>query len=393
MCSYFLVYQEVILVINRKYRLFLIFMLDVICALVFVAISTDKSSTLNFKNDNYISADLKLESYNKKPDSGYGGYSASVSMLSNDSNDIKVIPSGMPIGIYVKTKGVMVIGIGEIKFEAGKSVSPCKDVIMPGDYIVKANDVDVNDKATLIEQINKSNGRRMSLLVNRNNSYTIKTVKPVMDEKNKPMLGLWVKDDIAGIGTLTYIAKDGFGALGHSITDKDTGELFEISDGAIYNARLINIVKADGENPGRLEGILDYSAPNIIGRVNKNSEYGISGSIKSNISVENSYGWMEVAQKTEVRCGEAQILSAVSGVPCLYTIEIKDIDLSKKAGNKAIEIEIKDDRLINITSGIVQGMSGTPILQNGKVIGAITHVFLKNPRKGYGTFLIDMINS
>lgn len=304
-----------------------------------------------------------------------------------------VIPSGEPIGIYVKSEGVMVINTSPILGVDGKEYEPCEKLIYSGDYIVEVEGEKVKDKKGLINLISGSSGKTLNMTVIRNSKKVYVSVTPVQSRTGQYMLGLWVKDDISGIGTLTYIDETGFGALGHSINDCDTGQIFDISDGAIYEATVVNIVKYNGEQPGRLEGMIDYSNSNIIGRVEENCQYGIKGYLtKKGVNELSSENWMPVAEKDEAHLGEAYLLSWVSGTPEYYKVDITDIDISANSGNKGIELKVKDDRLIKITDGIVQGMSGTPIIQDGKLIGAVTHVFLKDPTRGYGTFVEDMMN-
>lgn len=303
-----------------------------------------------------------------------------------------VIPSGKPIGIYVKTEGVMVIGTGEVKAKTGESCCPCMNIIESGDYITAINGIEVNDKEELISNVDKYGSSDVVISIKRKNRSMDVRVTPVLSVNDKYMLGLWVKDDISGIGTLTYIDENGFGALGHSINDNDTGELLEVGDGAIYNTQIINIVRTDGQNPGRLEGLIDYSSKNVIGRVNNNSSYGIKGYMTKNAGDYISSGeWMPIGKKSETHLGPALLLSAVSGEPKYYDVEITGIDISESSQNKGLEIKIKDPELLNLTSGIVQGMSGTPIIQDGKLVGAVTHVFLRDSTRGYGTFVEDMI--
>ena len=326
---------------------------------------------------------------------------AAESILINQQNDeeIWVVPSGEPIGIYVKSQGVMVIGVGEIKLGDGTIYSPCTNIIDAGDYILSVEGEMIEDKVELTKIVNQCEGKEIDVTVQKkgvgdNGDIIIETVSvsPVKNDKGAYMLGLWVKDDISGIGTLTYYDENGFGALGHSINDNDTGELFEISDGAIYEASLINIIKPNRKLPGRLEGMIDYSSDNMIGRVETNSNYGISGYItsvgKENLSYED---YMPVGDKSDINKGEAYILSSLSGEPKYYSVEITDLCYDSTDKKKEIQLRITDSRLINLTSGIVQGMSGTPIIQNGKLVGAVTHVLVNDPTKGYGIFIENML--
>lgn len=341
-----------------------------------------------------------LAKYNKE--SNVEVSEAAESILINQQNDeeIWVVPSGEPIGIYVKSQGVMVIGVGEIKLNDGTIYSPCTDIIDAGDYILSVEGEIIDDKVELTEMVNQCAGKEIDVTVQKkgageNGDIIIETVSisPVKNDKGDYMLGLWVKDDISGIGTLTYYDENGFGALGHSINDNDTGELFEISDGAIYEASLINIIKPHRKLPGRLEGMIDYSSDNMIGRVETNSNYGINGYITNVGRKKLSYeDYMPVGDKSDINKGEAYILSSISGEPEYYSVEITDLSYDSTDKKKEIQLRITDLRLINLTSGIVQGMSGTPIIQNGKLVGAVTHVLVNDPTKGYGIFIESMIN-
>jgi len=325
----------------------------------------------------------------------------------DDSCDVDdtrwVIPSGEPIGIYVKSEGVMVIGVGQVTDVNGEKQSPCDGLIGPGDYILSVEGEIVEDKAELTDIVNASNGDSIEIAVQKKQGDSLDyiseniiiqtvTVNPVEDKKGNYMLGLWVKDDISGIGTLTYYDENSFGALGHSINDNDTGEIFEISDGAIYKADVINIVKPNRKIPGRLEGMIDYSSSNMIGRVEGNSNFGVSGYItnagKNTLSYDD---YMPVGHKSDVVLGEAYLLSAVSGEPEYYSVEIIDIIEDAADTNKEIQLRITDSRLLELTSGIVQGMSGSPIIQDGKLVGAVTHVLVNDPTRGYGIFIENML--
>ena len=309
-----------------------------------------------------------------------------------DISNMSVMPSGLPIGIYVKTEGVMVVDTGVVTGIDGELYSPCKNILFTGDYVVDINGEKIDDKKSLVEAIDKSDGRPVRVGIIRNGVNMSFDIVPVKNTEGRYKLGLWVKDDISGIGTLTYVDAASFGALGHSINDNDTGIIFEISDGAIYNTSLINIVKPEDNNPGRLEGIIDYSSENVIGRVTDNTEYGISGYLTQNADYSKlGTEWMNIAPKEEVNIGPAYIISQIRGTTEYYEVNITKLNYDRTYGNKSIELEITDPRLINLTDGIVQGMSGTPIIQNNRLVGAITHVFLNDSTKGYGIFIEYML--
>lgn len=371
---------------KNSYRAVLYALLSLISVLLvyaFILYRDESSQTGSY--DNSIEVEL-----NKAENERAVIYSETFGNSEND--EYMVMPSGETIGIYVKADGIMVVDVGTVMNANGESISPCYGVLQTGDYIVGINGNEIDDKKTLIEVVNSCAGNPVEITILRNDIEQVVTVTPVLSDKGSYMLGVWVKDDISGIGTLTFVDENGFAALGHGINDNDTGKLFKICDGAIYKTNLINIVKATSNQPGRLEGMIDYSASNVMGRVEDNDSYGIKGYITKN-GASNIVGneWMPVAEKNEIHMGDAYILSCVSGAPQYYKVEITGIDLSMSAGNKGIELKITDEKLINYTNGIVQGMSGTPIIQDGKLIGAITHVFVNDSTRGYGVFIEEML--
>ena len=200
-----------------------------------------------------------------------------------------------------------------------------------------------------------------------------------------------MKDDISGIGTITYIEDGQFAALGHSINDNDTGITFRVSDGALYETTIVRIRKPEAQTPGRLEGVINYAGTHIIGRVEDNNAYGIHGYLtKRQQELRMDTPKVPVGTKEEVHTGKAYLLSALSGEARQYEIEIISVDSDNENG-KCMEIRVTDASLIELTGGIVQGVSGTPILQDGKLIGAVTHVFVDDPTRGYGIFVEQMM--
>ncbi|MBR1815726.1 MAG: SpoIVB peptidase [Lachnospiraceae bacterium] len=365
---------------KKQYRLILLMILAFVIYLISIVIGND------FLSGKLINDGIYL------PETSVSNDDNAVNSGTFDIKEKQVMPSGVPIGIYVKTEGVMVIDTGVISGYDGKIYSPCKDILQQGDYIVSIDGEAINDKKSLVEAVDRCNGNIVDIGVVRGTEELTFSVMPVKNSDGKYKLGIWVKDDISGIGTLTYVDEDSFAALGHSINDNDTGIIFRISDGAIYNANLVNIVKPFDKNPGRLEGIIDYSSANIIGRVKENTLYGISGTLSNNVSYTD-YGTelISIAPKEEISLGPAYILSAISGKPEYYDIEITDINYDESAGSKSLEIKITDAELLSMTDGIVQGMSGTPIIQNNRLVGAITHVFVNDSTKGYGIFIEYML--
>lgn len=373
------------------YRGFLIVLLTFVCGMIYL-VSNEEFEHLNV-DESVLASDEPAYSVQQNVCQIESEEDNNISDEDSQTTAVHmVIPSGEPIGIYVKTKGVMVIDIGEVTGSDNRSCSPCQGILESGDYILSVDGIEVEDKADLISIINDCEGEALSVEICRGDAVFTEEVVPVKSNEGSYMIGLWVKDDISGIGTLTYIDENGFGALGHSINDNDTGQVFNISDGAIYNANLVNIIKSNGSSPGRLEGMINYSSDNIVGRVESNGEFGICGYMTKKGTERMKNGeWMPVAKREEAHLGKAYLLSSVSGMSEYYEIEITGIDLSQSGGSKGIEIVITDGRLLSLTSGIVQGMSGTPIIQDGKLLGAVTHVFLKDSTKGYGAFVESMM--
>ncbi|MFV0344172.1 MAG: SpoIVB peptidase [Anaerocolumna sp.] len=307
---------------------------------------------------------------------------------------IDLIPSGSPIGIYIETNGVMVLGTGVINGEDGLNYEPALNKLRTGDYITAVNDMKITTKEELIEQIQKCEGKDIKFTVRRNDIFTQYMVTPVKSSDGDYKVGAWIRDNTQGIGTLTFTTPDGqFGALGHGITDVDTSLIMEIEKGFLYNADIMTIVKGKEGVPGELIGLINQNETNKIGDITKNTNQGIFGKINSNYVTAVSDESMPVGLKQEVEIGPATILSSVDNEIAEYTIEIEKIDLNSSSPNKGMVIKITDSDLISKTGGIVQGMSGSPIIQNGKLIGAVTHVFIQDSTKGYGTFIENMINN
>jgi stage IV sporulation protein B len=315
----------------------------------------------------------------------------------NCNEEYKVWPSGEAIGIYVKTSGVMVIDVGAFETSEGFLVSPCEGLIKKGDYIEKINGEEIKNKAGFMKLLEKNGDSEIILgIVREGNELTV-SVNAYESSEGGYKLGLWVKDDIAGIGTLTFVDENGFAALGHSINDNDTGEMFRISEGAIYNAKIVNIVKPTEDTPGKLEGIINYASKNMIGHVETNESDGISGYMTDNFLVEESAlddsdtGWVYLGTRADVSTGPAYIISCVSGERRAYSIEIEKVSKDENQSEKNMEIRVTDDELLELTGGIVQGMSGSPIVQDGKLVGAVTHVFVNDSARGYGIFVETML--
>ena len=305
-----------------------------------------------------------------------------------------LIPGGMPIGIYMETDGVMVLGTDEIKSSDGSSTSPAKHLVKDGDYIVGIDEEEVENKQELIEVMQNMSKKTVILHLRRKMEYIDVKIHPAKDEEGKYKLGIWVRDNVQGLGTITFLnANSEFGALGHGIHDVDTSELLEISEGTLYETSIQNIKKGQNGSPGGMEGIIVYNHYNVLGSITSNTETGIYGKIDRVDKVFKNQEAYPAASKEEIKTGKAYIRCAVSGEVKDYEIQITKIDLHPGEVNKGIEIRVTDEELLRITGGIVQGMSGSPILQNGKIVGAVTHVFVQDSTKGYGIFIENMLEN
>lgn len=310
----------------------------------------------------------------------------------DDLSDVEVIPSGEPMGIYLKTDGVMVVDTGEFKNAAGQICCPADDVFEVGDYITEINGVKMDSKNELIELVAASEGSELQITYIRNEQTCVADVVPEQSEDGTYMLGLWVKDDISGIGTVTFIMGDHFMALGHSVSDNDTGLMLRCSGGGIYTTNITKINKSLQSIPGQLQGTILYKQ-DMIGIVEGNTESGIYGYLDTDYIQENysDAEAMHVASKDEIECGTAYIYSRLTGELKKYEIEITSLNYDGKSKN--IDFVVTDQELIDLTGGVVQGMSGSPIIQNGKVIGAVTHVLVDHPEEGYGVFIENMLEA
>jgi len=302
-------------------------------------------------------------------------------------------PLGYPVGIYVQTDGVLVIDIGSFISYKGKKISPSQDVLKQGDYIYKINQEEVNNKELLIKKIAECGGEKIILSVRRGEQNLSLEVQPGQDRKGEYKLGIWVRDNAQGIGTLTFADKNGyFGALGHGINDVDTTNLMEMKEGGLYKTDIISITKGSKGSPGELTGVIAYAGRYKMGEILKNTQRGVYGMLEKG-SVESICEPLPIALKQEIQKGEAQILCAVSSQPELFEIEILKIHQENDNINRGLEIKVTDQRLLELTGGIVQGMSGSPVIQNGRIVGAVTHVLVNDPTRGYGIFIEEMLKA
>lgn len=337
-----------------------------------------------------------------------------------------VYACGRLTGIYEQTEGVLVVNTTEVTDEDGKKVNPADKKVQCGDYILSVNGRTVADKEELSEAVNDImkeydesgtvESQKEIINENKSDSDEIKSeinkrmvkikflrggkemsadITPVRMDDGRYYMGIWVKDDLAGIGTITYYTKDGrFGALGHGIGDgTQSGNLLYANSGDLYSMKLTKIKKGKSGAPGEIGGVVYFGKKSHIGTLDCNSNLGIYGQLDSDelseYAAEDTY--YPVAGKDEIHTGSAQMISEISGKLEKYNLEITNIDKKATDTNKGMELKVTDDRLIELSGGIVQGTSGSPIIQDGKIIGAVTHVFVDDPTGGYGICIDEML--
>lgn len=308
-----------------------------------------------------------------------------------DTNRRYVVPGGQSFGIKLYTDGVIVVGVSNVDGEAGV-VSPAKDAgLQVGDVITEINGTKVNTTEEVQETFNNSNGTPMKLKVKREDQYlTILFSLAYSPTVEGYKAGIWIRDSTAGVGTVTFYNPENntFAGLGHAVNDVDTNEVMPLLTGEAVKAKVTGVYKGTSGETGSLScAFIDE----VIGSLKSNIKNGIYGNCVLPIDATQK---VPVAACQEVQKGEAQILSTVEGEePKLYSISIERINYSGDQDTKNMIIKVTDPELLEKTGGIVQGMSGSPILQNGMLVGAVTHVFVNNPTKGYAIFAESMLET
>jgi len=304
-------------------------------------------------------------------------------------NDTMLVPCGTPFGIKLFTNGVVIVGVADIQTSSGTVNPAAISGLKVGDVITAINGKKVNTNAEIIDTVLNGSGACLRLSVCRNNTAFSVNLQPVKSETDSTYkAGLWVRDSTAGIGTLTFYnpSTKCFGGLGHGVCDTDTNELMPLLDGEIVPVTINGITKGEKGSPGELRGY--FTTDTAMGTLDENVSEGVYGTMKS---IPQGKA-IEVAMKQEVKSGSAQILTTIDGNgPQYYDAEIEKIDFRDNLDSKNMIVHITDNRLLTQTGGIVQGMSGSPIIQNGKIIGAVTHVFVNDPTRGYGIFAENML--
>jgi stage IV sporulation protein B len=300
-----------------------------------------------------------------------------------------VVPVGAAIGMKLYTDGVLVVGMSEIEGKKPYENSG----IQEGDRIIQINQNDIDNTEDLMQVVNECNGQEIVVKYIREEETITTSMKPVKDGENQYKLGLWVRDAAAGVGTMTFYEPSTkmFATLGHGIFDIDTSDLIKIENGELVTTNILSISKGEKGKPGEIRGTIESGY--TIGEISKNTNFGVFGVLTKpsylSIAEENA---IEVCLREEIQTGKAQIICELeNGKREYYDIEIQKLFLNNNQDNKSMLIKVTDKRLLEKTGGIIQGMSGAPIIQNGKFVGAVTHVLVNDPTMGYGVFADIML--
>lgn len=308
--------------------------------------------------------------------------------------ELEVYPGGIPIGVRVNSEGVLVVGYSDISINNEKQESPGKlGGLEVGDVILKINGIEMENSQDLLKTLKNLDNDVIKVDVLRNGQNITKTIQLKKENDKDYKIGLWIRDSTAGVGTLTFYDKatGKFGALGHPITDCDTNEKFLIKNGDVVESSIISVRKGEKGYPGELKGIfINENNPN--GKIEKNTQSGIFGEINNCSNIIKNSTPMKIGLRNEITEGKAKIITTVDeNGPQEFNIEIEKLLNQTVAGSKSMVIKITDPRLLEKTGGIVQGMSGSPIIQNNKIVGAVTHVLINKPDTGYGIYIEWML--
>ncbi len=297
----------------------------------------------------------------------------------------QLVVGGMPFGVKLLSKGVLVVGITKVETATGHCCPGKEAGLELGDLILSVNNTSVTTNSQLHSFVTQTQGNPLTLTVERQGTLKTLTLQPALSGEGVYRIGIWVRDSTAGLGTLTFYhpASGLYGGLGHGVCDTDTGELISLSKGEIVKATVNGIRKGTAGTPGELKGALISGSP--LGTIGINCNCGVFGVLTAPVTGTS----FPLGYKQEVTKGKAQVYSAVSGTLQPYECQIEKITLSDRTQQNMI-VTITDRALLSQTGGIVQGMSGSPIVQNGKLVGAVTHVFVNDPTKGYAVFAETM---
>ncbi len=308
----------------------------------------------------------------------------------------KVYASGSAVGLVLKTDGVLVVGSSPVATLEGEKDILDDGILKIGDVITQIENENVENVASISRIVNEENNKNKALdvkIVRKNREMMIK-IKPNYDIKDDNYkIGVWVRDDASGVGTLTYIDENNrFGALGHPICDSDTKSKINLKEGKVYKCSVLGVNKGVSGDPGEIKGFF-MQGKDEQGVVEKNNSYGIFGNVNNENCLITDTLETEIGGRMSVKPGKAQIRCCVEGDKVeTFDIEIIKTNYQTYSNDKSMVIRVTDARLLEKTGGIVQGMSGSPILQNGKIVGAVTHVFVSDPTKGFGVYIDWMLN-
>ncbi|MBQ8468768.1 MAG: SpoIVB peptidase [Clostridia bacterium] len=309
----------------------------------------------------------------------------------------EVYLGGIPLGFTINCNGVVVIAVGGVHTKTGLKKTIVSGHIEPGDVVVSINGKQISSSATISEEIKKQEqqNKEVTLGVKRGENPFSVNVLPALDIiTGEYKLGLWIRDNSAGVGTLTYVIESNhrFGALGHSVCDIDTGTKLPVLSGNVYRCNIIGVSESKRGSAGELKGLFLRNGK-VLGTIDKNTEDGVYGNASDEL-ISSLKTKLKVATKKQVKTGRASIFCSIDGSEAHeYKIEIIKASHHSQSSNKNLVIRIIDQELLSKTGGIVQGMSGSPIVQNGMLVGAVTHVFLSDPTKGYGILAENMIDN
>jgi len=305
--------------------------------------------------------------------------------------DTEVVPCGITVGVRINTNGIMVLGTGVVNGRDGKARKPSEGILKSGDIIISLDGIELESKEQLIRLVAESERETVNLRIKRNEQILNAEIKPALADDGVRRIGVWVRDSTKGIGTVTYYNPQNkkFGALGHGILDVDTKKLMTVKTGEIMKTEIVSVKKGKKGGPGELIGNIHSSK--VLGTIKSNTDLGLYGTINDSAEGLPSER-IHIALQGDVHEGPAVILSNVYGDEAKrYDVYIESVNRYSSDDSKGMVVRVTDPGLITKTNGIVQGMSGSPIIQDGRLIGAITHVFVQNPAKGYGIFIENMI--
>lgn len=348
-------------------------------------INVSETTSVSYNNENKYQIELKL----------FGKVNLKEISVTEIKN-LEVIPSGEVIGLKLYTNGVLIVGMSEVEDFQKRKVKPYEIAeIKEGDTIIQIDEEEIDSVKTLKSVVNKSGGKELKLTIVREGTVVTSNILPAQTSKNEYKLGLWVRDAATGVGTLTYYnpSTNQFGALGHGISDSDTGRMIDIESGELVTSKIVSITKGVSGTAGEIRGTI-LNQP-TIGTVSKNTNFGIFGNLNDleNLNLDYSKK-MKVALRDEIQEGDAKIYCNIDGDDVReYKIRIEKIYYDNDYDNKSFLIKVTDENLLNKTGGIIRGLSGAPIIQNNKLVGAVTNVLLAKPEIGYGIFADLMIKN